>query len=71
MLGRRRRMSPSSCCRTKARTILTYSESSDPTNPHYDDQTKMFSKKKWIHDRFCAAAIKADKNRKVTTLVGT
>jgi acyl-homoserine-lactone acylase len=58
-------------CRTKARTILTYSESSDPTNPHYDDQTKMFSKKKWIHDRFCAAAIKADKNRKVTTLVGT
>ncbi|HVT21454.1 MAG TPA: penicillin acylase family protein [Mycobacteriales bacterium] len=58
-------------CTTKARTILTYSESSDPTNPHYDDQTKMFSKKKWIHDRFCAAAIRADKHRTVTRLSGT
>ena len=54
-----------------ARTILTYSESTDPTNPHYDDQTKMFSKKKWIHDRFCASAIKADRNRQVTRLTGT
>ncbi|HVV76461.1 MAG TPA: penicillin acylase family protein [Mycobacteriales bacterium] len=54
-----------------ARTILTYSESSDPTDPHYDDQTKMFSKKRWIHDRFCASAIRADKNRQVTLLVGT
>ncbi|HVV74480.1 MAG TPA: penicillin acylase family protein [Mycobacteriales bacterium] len=54
-----------------ARTILTYSESSDPTNPHYDDQTKMFSHKRWIHDRFCASAIAADPNRQVTHLVGT
>jgi hypothetical protein len=31
----------------------------------------MFSKKKWIHDRFCTSAIKADKNRRVSRLVGT
>jgi acyl-homoserine-lactone acylase len=54
-----------------ARTILTYSESSDPTNPHYDDQTKMFSKKQWVHDEFCASAIAADKSKQMTTLVGT
>jgi acyl-homoserine-lactone acylase len=53
-----------------ARTILTYSESSDPTSPYYDDQTKMFSKKQWIHDRFCASAIAADPNKEVQTLVG-
>jgi acyl-homoserine-lactone acylase len=53
-----------------ARTILTYSESSDPTSPHYDDQTKMFAKKQWIHDRFCASAIAADPNKQVTHLVG-
>jgi acyl-homoserine-lactone acylase len=54
-----------------ARTILTYSESSDPTNPHYDDQTKMFSKKRWVHDEFCSSAIAADKRKTLTTLVGT
>jgi acyl-homoserine-lactone acylase len=54
-----------------ARTILTYSESSDPTSPYYDDQTKMFSNKQWIHDRFCASAIAADPNKIVTHLVGT
>jgi acyl-homoserine-lactone acylase len=44
-----------------ARTILTYSESTDPTDPHYDDQTKMFSHKRWVHDAFCAGAIRRDK----------
>jgi acyl-homoserine-lactone acylase len=54
-----------------ARTILTYSESSDPTSPRYDDQTKMFSKKQWVHDDFCAAAIRNDPNRTVLHLAGT
>lgn len=53
-----------------ARTILTYSESSDPTNPHYDDQTMMFSKKHWVHDRFCARAIRAGSSGKVLNLQG-
>ncbi|MBV9292163.1 MAG: penicillin acylase family protein [Frankiales bacterium] len=53
-----------------ARTILTYSESTDPSNPHYADQTALFSKKRWVVDRFCASAIKAAKVHQVTHLVG-
>jgi acyl-homoserine-lactone acylase len=54
-----------------ARTILTYSESTDPTDPHFDDQTKMFSKKKWVHDAFCAGAIRHDRQGKVIHLSGS
>jgi acyl-homoserine-lactone acylase len=52
-----------------ARTILTYSESTDPTNPHYADQTALFSKKQWVTDRFCASAIAASPVQQVTHLV--
>jgi acyl-homoserine-lactone acylase len=41
------------------RTILTYSLSTDPTNPHYGDQTRLFSKKRWVKGRFCASAVAA------------
>src|SRR3954467_160939 len=51
-----------------ARTILTYSLSTDPTNRHYADQTALFSKKKWVTDRFCASAITASPVRQVTHL---
>jgi acyl-homoserine-lactone acylase len=51
-----------------ARTILTYSESTDPTNPHYADQTALFSKKQWVTDRFCASAIAASPVKQVTHL---
>jgi acyl-homoserine-lactone acylase len=37
-----------------ARTILTYSESDNPRSPYFDDQTAMFSRKQWVHERFCA-----------------
>ena len=53
-----------------ARTILTYSQSTDPTNPHYADQTALFSKKGWVTDRFCRSAIKAAPVKQVTHLVG-
>ncbi len=52
-----------------ARTILTYSESTDPTNPHYADQTALFSKKRWVIDRFCATAIQNARVHQVTHLV--
>jgi acyl-homoserine-lactone acylase len=52
-------------------TILTYSESSNPASPHFADQTKLFSKKQWLPDRFCAAQIAADPNLQVTTVTGT
>jgi len=52
-----------------ARTILTYSLSTDPTNPHYADQTALFSKKRWVTDRFCAGAIKSAPVHQVRHLV--
>jgi acyl-homoserine-lactone acylase len=36
-----------------SRTILTYSESTDPTSQHYADQTDLFSRKRWVRDLFC------------------
>jgi len=34
------------------RAVLTYSESVNPNSPHYADQTKLFSQKKWINFPF-------------------
>jgi acyl-homoserine-lactone acylase len=41
-----------------ARTILTYSQSVNPRSSRYADQTRMFSRKKWVRDLFCAAAVR-------------
>jgi acyl-homoserine-lactone acylase len=35
------------------RTILTYSLSTNPHSPFYGDQTRMFSAKRWVTERFC------------------
>jgi len=49
-------------------TILTYSESSNPSSPHFADQTKLFSKKQWLPDLFCQSQLAADPNLQVTTV---
>ncbi|WP_031480096.1 penicillin acylase family protein [Streptomyces bicolor] len=36
-----------------ARTLLTYSQSSNPGSSHYGDQTRLFSGEKWVTSRFC------------------
>ena len=36
-----------------ARTLLTYSQSSNTASPHYSDQTLLFSGEKWVTSRFC------------------
>ncbi|MFF3851143.1 penicillin acylase family protein [Streptomyces sp. NPDC002328] len=36
-----------------ARTLLTYSQSSDPGSRHHADQTRLFSGEKWVTSRFC------------------
>jgi acyl-homoserine-lactone acylase len=36
-----------------ARTLLTYSQSSNPNSPHFSDQTRLFSGEKWVTSRFC------------------
>ena len=51
-------------------TILTYSESSNPASPHYADETRLFSRKQWLPDRFCEAQITADPQLKITTETG-
>ncbi|MGK3092688.1 penicillin acylase family protein [Streptomyces sp. WAC01490] len=36
-----------------ARTLLTYSQSSNPNSPHHSDQTPLFSGERWVTSRFC------------------
>ena len=40
------------------RSILTYSLSVNPNSPYFADQTRMFSRKKWVQEVFCAKAVK-------------
>jgi acyl-homoserine-lactone acylase len=42
-----------------AATILTYSQSTDPTSPHYADQTRLFSRHGWVTPPHCAGDLKA------------
>ncbi|MFF4403514.1 penicillin acylase family protein [Streptomyces sp. NPDC001404] len=48
-----------------ARTLLTYSQSSDPTSPHYSDQTELFSAGRMVKSRFCEKDILASPQLKV------
>ena len=52
------------CPRT--RTILTYSLSTDPSSPYFADQTRMFSRKQWVRDRFCESEIASDPHLEIT-----
>ncbi|MFD8014033.1 penicillin acylase family protein [Streptomyces sp. NPDC058955] len=36
-----------------ARTLLTYSQSSNPVSPHHSDQTKLYADERWVTSRFC------------------
>ncbi|MDX6284777.1 MAG: acyl-homoserine-lactone acylase [Frankiales bacterium] len=51
-----------------ARSILTYSLSTDSTSAHYADQTALFSNKGWVTNRFCAADIAASPVKQVVHL---
>jgi acyl-homoserine-lactone acylase len=50
------------------RSILTYSLSANPNSPYFADQTRMFSKKKWVDPPFCAAQVR--KRSRVATRLG-
>jgi acyl-homoserine-lactone acylase len=52
----------------RASTLLTYSESANPTSPHHTDQTVLFSRKHWVTERFTEAEIEADPHLETTTL---
>jgi acyl-homoserine-lactone acylase len=51
-----------------ASTILTYSESSNPDSLYYTDQTKLFSQKQWVTDRFSESQIAADPDLQTVTI---
>ncbi|MEV4941678.1 penicillin acylase family protein [Streptomyces zaomyceticus] len=36
-----------------ARTLLTYSQSSNPASPHHSDQTRLYAGERWVTSRFC------------------
>jgi acyl-homoserine-lactone acylase len=52
-----------------ARTILTYSLSTNPRSPFFSDQTAMFSRKRWVHEVFCAQAV--NEHTVTTTTLGS
>ena len=43
-----------------AYAVLTYSQSSDPASPHYDDQTRIWSNKVWNDMPYCPDDIEAE-----------
>ncbi|GAB3656746.1 penicillin acylase family protein [Actinocorallia lasiicapitis] len=43
----------------QALSVLTYSQSADPSSPHYTDQTKLFSAGQWVTERYTEAQIAA------------
>jgi acyl-homoserine-lactone acylase len=45
-----------------ARAIVTYSQSTDPANPHYADMTKLFSGYGWVTMPFAEGDIRRDPN---------
>jgi acyl-homoserine-lactone acylase len=54
----------------RAMAILTYSESGDPTSPHYYDQTELYSMKKWRKVLFNEKDIASDPNLKTKKITG-
>ncbi|HZF87885.1 penicillin acylase family protein [Streptomyces sp.] len=36
-----------------ARTLLSYSQSSNPDSPHHADQTRLYADERWVASRFC------------------
>ncbi|WP_369179125.1 penicillin acylase family protein [Streptomyces mutabilis] len=48
-----------------ARTLLTYSQSSNPASPHHADQTRLFSGERWVTSRFCERDIRSSPELRV------
>ena len=41
------------------RTVLTYSQSTNPTSRHYADQTRLYSQGGWVEGAFCENDVRA------------
>ena len=53
-----------------ARRSSRYSQSENPRSPHYADQTRLFSQKKWMPMRFTERSIRRDADYKRTVVTG-
>ncbi len=51
-----------------ADAVLSYSQSTDPTSPHFADQTRLYSAKKFVRLPFTPAEIAADRQGQVRTI---
>ncbi len=51
-----------------ADAVLSYSQSTDPASPHFGDQTRLYSGKRWVRLPFSPAAIAADAQGKPRTI---
>ncbi|MER7403722.1 penicillin acylase family protein [Streptomyces sp. NPDC000070] len=51
-------------------SLLTYSQSADPTSPHHADQTRLYSADRWVRERFTERDIQASPVLRVVRLSG-
>ncbi|MFJ6123472.1 penicillin acylase family protein [Streptomyces griseoviridis] len=54
----------------EARTLLTYSQSSNPRSPHSSDQTALLPAGQWVTFRFCERDILASPSLRTVTVHG-
>lgn len=52
----------------QAFSVMAYSQSADPSSPHYADQTKLFSAGKWVTERFTEDQIAASPELRIKVL---
>jgi acyl-homoserine-lactone acylase len=52
----------------RSRALLSYSNATDPTSPHYADQTELYSRKQWVDLDYLEADILADPELMVTVI---
>jgi acyl-homoserine-lactone acylase len=55
-------------CPVDARTILTYSQSTNSRSRYFADQTRMYSRKQWVDPPFCETEITSDPSLQVTRI---
>ncbi|RCH67815.1 penicillin acylase family protein [Streptomyces sp. SDr-06] len=52
----------------QASSVLTYSQSADPSSPHFADQTKLFSAGQWVTERYTEDQIAASPELQIKVL---
>jgi acyl-homoserine-lactone acylase len=54
----------------RGEAILSYSQSANPRSPHYADQTRLYSQKRWLPMRFTERQIRSDPEYERTVVTG-